>query len=98
MNNLFGEYNFRENNCETFAVYCKTGQRLSGQYLSARQALVNFIDNVTASKPFKLQNLKDAAVDVVFGYKLKEIENHAKLVALDLHREKEKDYLSDYTN
>ncbi|KAL6288702.1 hypothetical protein ACE6H2_006213 [Prunus campanulata] len=27
----FGEYNFLSNNCETFAIYCKTGERVSKQ-------------------------------------------------------------------
>lgn len=39
----FGGYDFVANNCEDFAVFCKTGKRLSMQALEGFQAAARFL-------------------------------------------------------
>ncbi|GMN44235.1 hypothetical protein TIFTF001_013444 [Ficus carica] len=43
----FDEYNLLRNNCESFAVYCKTGKRLSLQAFSLRNKVKTTFEELT---------------------------------------------------
>ncbi|XP_062079237.1 protein LEAD-SENSITIVE 1-like [Humulus lupulus] len=61
----FGEYHLLDNNCESFATYCKTRKRLSFQAESLKSRAI-FLKH----KPFSFQNLKTTVAGMVFGYKV----------------------------
>ncbi|PON60391.1 Endopeptidase, NLPC/P60 domain containing protein [Parasponia andersonii] len=51
----FGEYNLLRNNCETFAVYCKTNKRISLQAYSLKHKAKTAFHDLT-SQPFSVKN------------------------------------------
>ncbi|KAK9059365.1 hypothetical protein SSX86_021985 [Deinandra increscens subsp. villosa] len=46
LHNGFGEYNMVKNNCEDFALYCKTGLLISGKPTTGGSGQVNFVYNL----------------------------------------------------
>lgn len=80
----FGDYNLLENNCECFAIYCKTGKHMSEQACSAKstvravaQAILDqnsgrLLDDVRVHDPDNYMNLKDK-IDQLITLPFKEI-------------------------
>lgn len=54
--NQFGKYDLFDNNCESFAFYCKTGNRTSPQVFSIKSAAKIALDAVVKHKLERLQH------------------------------------------
>ena len=65
----FGDYDILDNNCEAFAMYCKTGQRVSLQAVSKR-AQVKIACKAFTSKPFSISNVCEAIGQIAVGHRL----------------------------
>ncbi|XP_024021363.1 lecithin retinol acyltransferase [Morus notabilis] len=64
----FGAYNLLNNNCEAFAVYCKTGKRLSLQAFSLRNKVEVTFDELT-SQPFSAKKVPKIVFKSVVRHK-----------------------------
>ncbi|XP_021808911.1 uncharacterized protein LOC110752539 [Prunus avium] len=95
----FGEYDLFENNCEAFAIYCKTGKHMSGQAFSAvnlaKHAVKSFLKNkidrllqdVQVHDPTKLMELKQT-IETQIKLPFKEmIANLEKLLNKDVDQD-----------
>ncbi|PON60383.1 Endopeptidase, NLPC/P60 domain containing protein [Parasponia andersonii] len=81
----FGEYDFLDHNCESFAVYCKTGQPSSGQALAFKAKTKVFFKNIT-EKPLTFENLANTAVQAALSYKINVLQQHAVTIAQQQQR------------
>ena len=74
----FGDYDLFENNCESFAVYCATGEAASGQALSLKSKVKIFKENLTG-KPLSLENIASTLVEAALAYKIDAIQQNNNL-------------------
>ncbi|KAM6573167.1 hypothetical protein CsatA_017247 [Cannabis sativa] len=72
----FGEYDILNNNCESFAVYCMTGNHFSAQAESLKTISRILFKNMT-EKPLNLDNLLRTIAEMMFSYKIEVLRQHA---------------------
>ncbi|CAN6564601.1 unnamed protein product [Malus baccata var. baccata] len=85
----FGDYNLFENNCESFAIFCKTGKRLSGQAFSAlnstkilfkafvKHNVERLLEDVSIHQPDKYMLLKQT-IETHVNLPIKELIAHLR--------------------
>lgn len=65
----FGEYDLLHNNCESFAVYCKTGKRLSLQAFSLTNKVITTFEELIR-QPISAKNFAKTFSNLVVRHKI----------------------------
>ncbi|KAL5568140.1 hypothetical protein UlMin_024715 [Ulmus minor] len=71
--NAFGEYNLLYNNCECFAIYCKTGHSASFQIYSLESKAMIAVEELLR-KPISVKNFAKTLFKVGIKYKIDKLE------------------------